>query len=321
MSHDRSNLSHPEARRRLLLGALALSPLAAAPLLGGCTTTPPLSPIPPTESTQPAAAALLAESAAAHGLSAWRRVRDLSFSCRGEWRTLVDRLQPELVDARFRVSSEERLMPAEGLIAQIHTGPGGHKHVLRHQGRGERDTGSVEVAYNSLNTRDAALLQASALAADSSRLGLLGPLALVDGAHTLRLAGLEQVGEHACERLMVRLSPGLGLSPVDQLVLCIDRRTRLMRRVRFTIDGLASARGTLLELDTRDFQNIHGIEWPTRFHERMRRPVPHLPVRDWQLTGLDINRGMKAEDLGGGRFSGMARGAARALPGAATPTT
>ena len=210
MSHDRSNLSHPEARRRLLLGALALSPLAAAPLLGGCTTTPPLSPIPPTESTQPAAAALLAESAAAHGLSAWRRVRDLSFSCRGEWRTLVDRLQPELVDARFRVSSEERLMPAEGLIAQIHTGPGGHKHVLRRQGRGERDTGSVEVAYNSLNTRDAALLQASALAADSSRLGLLGPLALVDGAHTLRLAGLEQVGEHACERLMVRLSNRLS---------------------------------------------------------------------------------------------------------------
>ena len=30
---------------------------------------------------------------------------------------------------------------------------------------------------------------------------------------------------------------------------------------------------------------------------------------------------MKAEDLGGGRFSGVARGAARALPGAATPTT
>ena len=39
-----------------------------------------------------------------------------------------------------------------------------------------------------------------------------------------------------------------------------DRRTRLVRRVRFTIDGLASASGTLLELDTRDFQNTHGIE-------------------------------------------------------------
>ncbi|MFM2348169.1 MAG: hypothetical protein RL654_2922 [Pseudomonadota bacterium] len=320
MSHDRSSLSPPEAGRRRLLGALALSPLATPLLLAGCTTTPPLSPVMPTETTQPAAAALLAESAAAHGLGAWRRVRDLSLSCRGEWRTLIDRLQPELVDARFRIASEERLLPTEGLIAQVHTGPGGHKHVLRRQGSGERDTGSVEVTYNGLATRDATLLQASALAADSSRLGLLGPLALVDGAHTLRLAGLEQVGEHACERLMVRLNPGLGLSPVDQLVLCIDRRTRLMRRVRFTLDGLASARGTLIELDTRDFQNIQGIEWPTRFHERMRRPVPHLPVRDWQLTGLDINRGLKAEELGGGRLSGAARGAARALPGAASAT-
>lgn len=315
MSHERSK---HDLQRRRLLGAAALVPLAASPLLlGGCASTPPLAPIPSDERTQPEAAALLAESAAAHGLPAWRRVRDLSVSYRGEWRSLIDRLQPELVDARFRVASEERLIPGEGLIAQSHTGPGGHKHVVRQSGRGgSADTGGVTVAYNGVPTTDEPLRQASALVADGYRLFLLGPMALVDGGHTLRLAGLEQVGEHACERLMVRLAPGLGLSPVDQLVLCIDRRTRLMRRVRFTMDGLASTRGALAEVDTFDFQNMHGIEWPTRFHERLRRPIPRLPVHDWQLTGLDINRGLKATDLGGTQFAGVARGPARALPGA-----
>jgi len=313
MSHDRSTCL---ISRRRLLGAAALAPLAASPLLGGCASVAPLAPVAATEATAPEAAALLAESAAAHGLAAWRRVRDLSVSYRGEWRPLIDRLQPELVDARFRQASEERLLPAEGLVAQSHTGPGGHKQVVRQLGRGPGDAGRVTVAYNGVATTDEAVQQAAALVADGYRLFLLGPLALVDTAHTLRLAGLEQVGEHACERLMVRLAPGLGLSPVDQLVLCIDRRTRLMRRVRFTLDGLASTRGAVAEVDTFDFQNIQGIEWPTRFHERLRKPIPRLPVHDWRLTGLDLNRGLKAADLGGAQFSGAARSPARTLPGA-----
>lgn len=299
------------ARRRLLLGAAALAPGLAA--LGGCAA-PPLSPVGAGEPADPAAAALLAESAAAHGLTAWRKVRDLSVSYTGEWRALIGRLQPELTDIQFRGSSEERLLPAEGLVAQTHIGPGGHKQVVRHQAAAGRP-GRVQVWYNGQRTSDEVLQHASALVADGYRLFLLGPLALADLNLPMRLAGLETVGDHACERLMVRLAPGLGFSAADQAVLCIDRRTRLMRRVRFTLEGLASTRGAVAEVDTHDFQNIHGIEWPTRFHERLRKPIPRLPVHDWQLTGLDINRGWGADDIQGPQFTGAARAAARALPG------
>jgi hypothetical protein len=303
-----------DSTRRRLLSAAALTPLLPAlGTLGGCASAP-LSPIEATESTDPAALVLLQDSAAAHGLAAWRKVKDLNVGYSGEWRTLVGRIQPERSDVQFRISTQERLLPAEGLISQAHIGPGGHKQVVRHLGP-DQAQGQVQIWYNGTLSRDEPLRRAAAMVADGNRLCLLGPLALIDRPVVLRLAGLEQVGDHACERLMVRLTPGLGLSPVEQLVLCIDRRTRLMRRVRFTLDGLASTQGAVAEVDVSDFQNIHGVEWPTRFHERMRKPIPLLPMHDWQVTGLDVNRGWSASDITGAQFAGVAKSAARTLPG------
>ena len=301
------------------LAAAALAPLLPTlGALGGCAAAP-LSPITDSEKTDPAALALLNDSAAAHGLAAWRRVKDLNVSYSGEWRALIGRLQPELTDTQFRGSSQERLLPGEGLIAQTHVGPGGHKQVVRRTPTARAATGEVEVWYNGRPTPDEPLRHASALVADGYRLFLLGPLALVDRPAdrplVMKLAGLEQVGDYACERLMVRLAPGLGFSPVEQLVLCIDRRTRLMRRVRFTLEGLASTRGAVAEVDVSDFQNIQGVEWPTRFQERLRKPIPLLPVHDWQLTGLDLNRGWSAADITGSQFAGVAKSPAKALPG------
>lgn len=312
------NRDTAEPSRRHLLATAALVPLLPAlGVLGGCASAP-LSPIQAKETTDPAALALFNECAAAHGLNAWRRVKDLNVGYRGEWGVLADRVQPERTDIRFRSSLQERFLPAEGLIAQAHTGPAGQKQVLRRLGQGVA-TGSVEVWYNGRPTTDEPLRQTSAMVADTQRLCLLGPLALVDRPQVMKLAGLEQVGDHACERLMVRMVPGLGLSPVEQLVLCIDRRTRLMRRVRFTMDGAAVTRGAMVEVDVSEFQNFQGVEWPTRFRERMRRPVPLLPMHDWQLTGLDLNRGWSATDIGGAQFTGLAQGAARALPGSPAP--
>ncbi|MEN9483137.1 hypothetical protein HZU83_19915 [Sphaerotilus montanus] len=309
MSRDTADSS-----RRRLLATAALAPLLPAlGALGGCASAP-LSPIQAKETTDPAALALFNDCATAHGLNAWRRVKDLNVSYSGEWRPLIGRIQPELTDTRFRDSSQERLLPAEGLIAQTHIGPGGHKQVVRRMGQGS-GTGDVQVWYNGRPTTDEPLRQASALVADGYRLFLLGPLALVDRPQVMKLAGLEQVGDYACERLMVRLVPGLGFSPVEQIVLCIDRRTRLMRRVRFTLEGLTSTRGAVAEVDVSDFQNFQGIEWPTRFQERLRKPIPHLPVHDWQLTGLDLNRGWSAADITGSQFAGVAKSAAKALPG------
>jgi hypothetical protein len=54
-----------------------------------------------------------------------------------------------------------------------------------------------------------------------------------------------------------------------------------------------------------------GVRWPTQFHERLLRPVP-IPVHDWHMTGLDVNRGYTAADISAAAFAGTA--AAPAMP-------
>lgn len=83
-------------RRRLSLASLALP---AVPALHGCAAPLPAMQNP---ATAPEARALLAESAAAHGLAALSRMGDLSVSHAGEWPPLIERLQPALVAAGFR---------------------------------------------------------------------------------------------------------------------------------------------------------------------------------------------------------------------------
>jgi hypothetical protein len=53
------------------------------------------------------------------------------------------------------------------------------------------------------------------------------------------------------------------------------------------------------------------VRWPTRFHEHLVRPFP-LSVHDWRLTGLDVNRGLRADEVSGPEAGG--RAAAPAYP-------
>ena len=69
----------------------------------------------------------------------------------------------------------------------------------------------------------------------------------------------------------------------DQLALYLDRKTRLMRRVRTTLNGLDSTRGALVDIDTFEHRSMNGIMWPTAFHERLLRPAP-LDVHKWRLN-------------------------------------
>jgi hypothetical protein len=112
--------------------------------------------------------------------------------------------------------------------------------------------------------------------------------------------------------LHIELRPGIGNSEVDQLELWIDRSTHLMHRVRMTLNGLESTRGALVDIDTFAHRRVVGIQWPTRFHERLLRPAP-LDVHAWRLTGLDINRGESEEELEGPAFRGRALPDAEAL--------
>ena len=225
--------------------------------------------------------------------------------------------------ATSRGGSEERLLLPEGLVAQAHAGPSGRKQVVRRTdpANGTADGwGAVRVWFNGEEARDAERRAAAALVADGYALFLLGPMLLAGPrapALLLERPGGEpaRVDGRPCDVLRARAAPGLGFSPAEQLALFLDRESRLMRRVRFTLDGLDSTRGAVAEVDCAGHVARHGVRWPTRFHERLLRPLP-LPVHDWRLTGLDANRGLTAAEVDGAAFAGRAAAPAAALAAA-----
>ena len=288
--------------------ALGAPALLALP---GCAAPWPAVFAPVDAADQAAAATLLAASAQAHGIGALRPLRDLSISYVGEWRALINRLQPALVDERFRQGSQERLLLREGLVAQAHQGTGGMKQVVQRSPAAA--PGDVRVWFNGEEALATEPRAAAALVVDGYSMFLLGPMWLADRATPLALGGTETVDGRECDIVYLRLAPGLGLAASDRVALFIDREDKLMRRVRFTLDGLGSTLGAVAEVETFDFITLHGVRWPTRFFERIVKPF-RLAVHDWRLTGLDVNRGMTAAELSGPSFTGAAVAPASVLP-------
>lgn len=286
---------------RLLLALLF------APLLNACTSRG----LPQTQgvSEQAEARSVLKRSAEAHGLAAWLELQDISVSYAGEWGWLVSRLQPVLTDPDFRQGSEERLLVRGEFprIAQLHLGPQGQKWVLR-----SRD--DVEVLYNGTPSTDRSVVAAAALVADGYRMFLTGPFYFLDGNAVLEMAGSEMLDGQRCDLLVAVRHPGLGLAETDTFLLWIERDSGLLRRIRFSLNGLQSTQGAIAEVDLFDHREIDGILWPTRFFERLRRPIPNLPVHAWRVTGLDSNRGLDDDAIRRPSFTGKAAGPARRLP-------
>ena len=279
----------PVSLIRLLLIALLL------PILGACASRG----IPQTASTgeQAAARAVLQKSAEAHGLAAFRQINDLNVSYAGEWYGLASRVQATLVDPGFRQGSQERILLKEPVsISQRHDGPQGSKQVIR-------TVNGVQVYYNDESASNPDVLAAAALVADGYRLFLTGPFYFLDGNLSLETAASEEVEGRPCLTLVAVRRPGHGLSAEDRYQLFIDSENHLLRRVRFTMEGLASTQGAIAEVDFFDHQEIAGVIWPTRFYERLRKPIPNLPVHDWRLIGLDVNRGLSETDISGKTFS------------------
>lgn len=284
---------------RLLATALLLS------LLAGCASRG----IPPATASgeQAAARSFLQKSAEAHGLAAFRQINDVSVSYAGEWYGLVSRFQPTLIDADFRQGSQERLiLKPRPLLAQHHTGPGGSKQVIRR-------ADGIQVFYDGKAASDRDVLAAAALVADGYRMFLTGPFYFLEGNLSLELADDETVNDRDCVSIVAVRRPGHGLSVEDRYQLFIDRENHLLRRVRFTMEGLESTQGAIAEVDFFEHRQIAGVTWPTRFYERLRKPIPGLPVHDWRLTGLDVNRGLSETDIAGQAFTGKAALPAQAI--------
>ena len=209
--------AHP-LTRRTVLSAFALPWLAAA-----CSSPLPLVKAPTGGAD---AEARLRDSANAHGLDAYRRLHDINVGYSGEWRPLVNRIQPEVVDAGFRGSSQERLMPKAGIVAQAYTGTKGRKQVVWRRGSRMPDRpGEVSVWFNGERSNDESAQNAAALVAEGYGMFLLGPLWLVDRGLAMQMGGTERVDGRICDVVAVWLSPGLGRVGSDRVALCIDRKS------------------------------------------------------------------------------------------------
>lgn len=295
-----------------LLSRRSFLSAATLPWLAACGTPLPIT-APPAASA--AAAARLRESAEAHGLAAYRTLTDINVAYDGQWRPFIDRIQPVVVDPGYRGRSQERLMPAAGVVAQSYTGPQGVKHVWWRRGSGSGSAlGEVGVWFNGRPSADADHQAASALVAEGYGLFLLGPLWLVDQGLTMALDGTEQVDGRLCDVVQVWKTPGLGRVALDRVAVCIDRGDSLTRRVRFTLEGFVNTRGAVAEVDTYEHERRFGVLWPMRSHERVVSPIP-IPAHDWHITGLDVNRGYAVDALRGPAFTGAA--ATPAMPIAA----
>jgi hypothetical protein len=296
--------------------ALAAVALPFTGLLGACSTPLPLTGRPGT--IDAAAQQRLLQSAEVHGLDAYRRITDINIAYDGQWRPLINRIQPEVVDAGFRGSSQERLLLAAGINAQHYQGPKGRKFVSWQRGGGQAGDGKVDIWFNGQPSNEQAMLTAAALVAEIYGLFLLGPLWLMDPGTgqrssrvtALQLASTENVDGDICDVLQAWLAPGWGLSKLDRVALCISRADNITRRMRFTLEGFAGTKGAVAETDTYDHQQRHGVLWPMRSFERVLHPIA-LPAHDWRITGLDINRGYDASALRGPEFSGAAAAPAK----------
>jgi hypothetical protein len=307
----------PWTRRRLIRAATAtaLAPALASVLgpLAGCSTPLPLNSRPPAASNRSAAARLL-DSATVHGLAAYRLLADINIAYAGQWRPLINGIQPEVVDAGYRGPSEERLLPGLGINAQAYRGPSGHKQVFWRRGAGGgAPAGEIAVWFNGQPSSSIGLRSAAAVVAECYGLFLLGPLWLAERGLTAEMSGTERVHGRLCDVVDVWLQPGLGQSALDRVALCIDRDDAVTRRLRFTLEGYAGTRGAVAEVDTFEHRRLFGVLWPMRSYEEVVHPL-RLPAHDWYVTGLDVNRGYGAEAVSGPLFTGLAARPAAVLP-------
>ena len=287
--------------------------LAAALALTGCGSN--VAPIPQTPAgavNSPVdARALLNACVAAHGgAAAYARLRDVNVRFDSHWAAVGPKLQPKLADTGYREGSEERYLAAGNhdgwLVGQDHHGPKGEKFVGRYPD-------GVVVWYDGQEAYDPEVKSAAALVTDAYSMFLFGPDFFVRRAASLqKLPATGEVAGHLCDELLAVLQPGFGPAKEDRVVLYIDQKDHLLRRVSFTLNALESTQGAEVHVDLMDQRRLAGVMFPTSFYERIDRPVG-LDAHRWRLLGFDVNRGYEAGDIAGPKFLGQAVAPAKGL--------
>ncbi len=231
--------------------------------------------------SEPAAVRLVMASQRAHGATAFQKIRSVQVRYDGQWGPVGPKFQPVMVDEDFRKTSEERFLPASRAITQRHVGPKGVKVV-------SRTPGKVSVSYNGVPNQDEEKRAAAALVADAYQMFLLGPFYFKRPGATFALAGGDTVDGRPCDSVLAVLRPGFGFTDEDRVLLSIDRESKMLRRVRMTLNGLETTQGAEVDVTFRDFRRIDGVMWPADFDERIRVPFD-LHVHHWRLVDLKTN--------------------------------
>ena len=280
--------------------AISLRVIALPSLLAACGSMP----IAQKTLTDASARALLDESQRAHGgKAAFAAIRDVSVAYDGQWFDLITRIQPILTDKTFRKSSEERMLLSENIVAQMHTGIGGNKMVLRDANLAL--PARTSVWFNGMLAADREKIDAAHLVVEAYQF-FLYPAFYVERASHIERAGTGSVGGRECDLLLAVMRPGIGNSAEDRVLLYIDQQDKLVKRVRLTLEGLESTKGALVDVDHSQFVDIAGIRWPTHFYESLAAPFPGLPAHDFSVVGLDVNRGLTKADFVGASYSARA---------------
>jgi hypothetical protein len=307
----------PGTTMSLALPRLLLLPFASL-LLAACATGggfPPPVPASPRVADAPGETldgdAVFARTLAAHGGDLRRHPGDINLSTDGRWYALIQRIQPLVSDSGFRIRSQERYRPADGLYVVDHDGPEGRKRVVRR-------ADGLSIAYNGRPNEDAARRSATAMTNDAFRMFHFGPSWFIDRvARWRRLDDATDAGR-GYRRIAGVAVPGFGDAQRDDLVLWIDRETDRLYRIHMSLNGFATTQGAHVDTTFLDYRSVGGYLFPVRFHERVRGPL-RIDAHTWWVTGLDMDRGWQATDVTGTDFTGAAAPAAKPLDVPASP--
>lgn len=252
------------------------------------------------------AAQLFDQCLAAHGGDIREYPGDINIATDGRWYALIQRIQPVVSDAGFRVTSQERFRPRDGVYAIRHSGPQGNKQVLR-------TAAGISVRYNAEPAVDDERLRATAMTNDAFQLFHFGPSFVKHRANSMsRLPDARENGR-SYRRIFATLSPGFGESSADQVVLWIDAETSRLFRVHMTLEGFETTRGAHVDTTFLAYQQVGPYVLPSRFSERVRGPLK-IMAHEWHVTGMDLDRGWSDAEVSGADFSGRAAVPATPLP-------
>ena len=223
---------------------------------------------------------------------------DINLSTDGRWYRLIQRIQPVVSDAGFRVTSRERYRPRDGVYAVQHQGPAGSKQVVR-----TRD--GIAVYYNGVRETDAVKLRATAMTNDAFRMFHFGPAFVAARATAMtRLADAREDGR-TYQRVLATLQPGFGEARTDQVVLWIDAGSARLFRVHMTLNGFETTQGAHVDTTFLDYRQVGPYLLPVRFSERVRGPL-RIMAHEWHVTDVDLDRGWTLDDVSGKAFTGKA---------------